>query len=111
MMAHNCHAACCTVPVPPEMLMCRKHWYMVPPVLRRQVWRAYRRGQCDDKRPSAAWCLVADMAVAHVAALEGRQKVGLTFMAAFFPTSKATVRIIKCHCPPGAYPCECDPPR
>lgn len=104
-VAHHCHAEGCTVPVPPEMLMCRKHWYMVPPVLRKQVWASYRRGQCNDLKPSAAWCLVADMAVAHVAALEQRP-VRLTFTRAFFPT--ATVRVIKCHCQPGARYCECE---
>lgn len=82
---HYCHAAGCTTPVPPTLLMCRPHWYMVPAPLRRQVWREYRQGQCDDKRPSLAWCRAADQAVAYVAAAEERA-VGLTFEQAFFPT-------------------------
>jgi hypothetical protein len=27
------------------MLMCRRHWFMVPHPLRREVFRTYRRGQ------------------------------------------------------------------
>lgn len=35
--------------------MCWKHWNMVPRHLQWAVYRHYRKGQCDDKRPSAAW--------------------------------------------------------
>jgi len=58
------------MPVPPEMLMCRRHWFMVHPSLRRAVWATYRRGQCDDMRPSRAWLEAADAAIGYVAALE-----------------------------------------
>jgi hypothetical protein len=52
------------------MLMCRRHWYMVPYAIRRRVWDAYRPGQCDDKRPSKAWRQAADDAIAAVFAKE-----------------------------------------
>lgn len=53
--------------------MCRRHWRMVPIELQRAVWAAYRRGQCDDKRPSEAWHDAADAAIKFVAELESRQ--------------------------------------
>lgn len=63
LMLHRCHARKCTVHVPPEMLMCRRHWFMVPKGLRYRVWSTYRRGQCDDKRPSKEWHEAADAAI------------------------------------------------
>jgi hypothetical protein len=50
--------------------MCRPHWRMVPAALRAAVWKAYRPGQCDDKRPSEAWFVAADAAIAAVARAE-----------------------------------------
>jgi hypothetical protein len=55
MPAHTCHAINCYTPVPPQMLMCKRHWYMVPKSIREAVWANYRVGQCDDKAPSYAW--------------------------------------------------------
>jgi hypothetical protein len=71
-MTHVCHARGCDVPVPPEMLMCRAHWFRLPSKIRRAVWASYREGQCDDKRPSEAWHKAADAAIALVAVLEGK---------------------------------------
>jgi hypothetical protein len=70
MSAHHCHARGCRVPTEPEMLMCLRHWRMVPRDLQRRVWATYRHGQCDDKRPSQAWHEAADAAIAAVAAKE-----------------------------------------
>lgn len=56
--------------VKPEMLMCLRHWRMVPRAIQRQVWATYRPGQCDDKNPSEAWHAAADAAIAAVAAKE-----------------------------------------
>lgn len=69
-MSHHCHAKSCTVTVRPEMLMCRRHWAMVPPLLQRAVWRSYRPGQCNDKSPSKAWHTAADAAIERVADIE-----------------------------------------
>lgn len=63
-MKHTCHARGCEVEVPPEMLMCRRHWFQVPVGIRRRVWAAYRLGQCDlDPMPSRAWVDAATEAV------------------------------------------------
>jgi len=42
-MDHECPANGCTAPVDITMLMCSKHWYMVPKPLRNAVWRAWAR--------------------------------------------------------------------
>jgi len=64
--AHRCHARFCETPTKPEMLMCLKHWRMVPKVLQHEVWLHYRPGQCDDKEPSNAWHEAADAAIEAV---------------------------------------------
>lgn len=68
---HHCHARGCNVLVKPEMLMCLRHWRMVPADLQKQIWATYRRGQCDDKQPSEAWHQAADAAIGAVASREG----------------------------------------
>ena len=71
-MEHTCHARGCKVPVKPELLMCLRHWRMVPKRIQRAVWKHYREGQCDDKNPSYEWHHAADAAIASVAELEER---------------------------------------
>jgi hypothetical protein len=64
---HFCHLRPhCRTPVPPEKLLCPPHWAMVPTRLKREIWRHYREGQCDDKRPSRAWHAAADAAIKAV---------------------------------------------
>jgi hypothetical protein len=58
--------------VPPEMLMCKVHWFKVPAVIRERVWQTYRTGQCDDKNPSVEWMAAADAAIGFIAKLEGK---------------------------------------
>lgn len=73
MSAHTCHAAGCTVRVPPQMFMCRSHWAMVPADLQWAVLAAYRPGQERlDPRPSAAYTAAHKRAVNAVALREGR---------------------------------------
>jgi hypothetical protein len=50
--------------------MCPRHWSMVPGALQSKVWRHYRPGQCDDKRPSSDWLAAADKAIRHVREVE-----------------------------------------
>lgn len=69
---HHCHATGCEIPVPPRMLMCKRHWLWVHPLLRKEVFRTYRPGQCDDKQPSEEWRTAAFAAVGYVALREGR---------------------------------------
>lgn len=63
---HTCHVPHCGKTVPPERLMCLAHWRMVPASLKRGVWTHYRRGQCDDKQPSAQYVAAAREAIAAV---------------------------------------------
>lgn len=37
----RCQAVDCITPVKSEMLMCRKHWFMVPSDIRSRVWQAW----------------------------------------------------------------------
>jgi hypothetical protein len=69
-VTHHCHARGCLVATKPEMLMCLKHWRMVPRDIQRRVWGTYRVGQCDDKDPSEEWRVAADAAIAAVATRE-----------------------------------------
>jgi hypothetical protein len=71
-MTHHCHARACTKSVPPEMLMCRGHWFRLPSKIRRAVWKTYRDGQCDDMSPSLEWHEAADAAIGFLAVLEDR---------------------------------------
>lgn len=67
---HLCHAKNCAIPVPPKMLMCLRHWYMVPRAIRVQVWKHYRPGQEVDKQPSREYLTVMKQAIEAVAAKE-----------------------------------------
>lgn len=69
---HECHAVGCNVEVPPAMLMCRRHWYMVPKPLRDRVWATYRSGQEKTKDPSDGYMVAHHLAVAAVAEREGK---------------------------------------
>ena len=72
MSYHRCHARRCDVPVSPQKLMCSRHWKLVPLRIQQLVCRNYRAGQCDDKKPSAAWLQAAMMAIKAVADAEKR---------------------------------------
>lgn len=73
-MSHHCHAAACKRSVPPEMLMCYRHWKMVPRALQLAVWRTYRDGQCEDLDISHSYAEAAKAAVMAVAVKEGVDK-------------------------------------
>ena len=66
-MTHICHAHQCSVPVPPAMFMCKKHWYALRKPLRDAVWATYRPGQEVDKRPSMAYLAVQQWAIGELA--------------------------------------------
>ena len=73
MSEHLCHAKGCRTPVAPELLMCKRHWKMVPFVIKRAVNRYYVPGQCDlNPMPSLQWHGAATAAINAVADLEGR---------------------------------------
>lgn len=71
-MAHTCHAVGCERSVPPQMLMCKPHWFKVPLQLRNRVWATYQDGQCDTFDPTSDYCKAAKAAVIAVAEKEGR---------------------------------------
>jgi hypothetical protein len=71
MPRHLCHAYMCDREVPPKLLMCLKHWRMVPQDIQRLVWRYYRPGQEIDKRPTAKYLEVMAMAITAVREKEG----------------------------------------
>lgn len=68
---HVCHAEGCTMEVPPRMLMCRRHWRMVPRSLQDAVWATYVRGQEVRKDPTAENLKAARAAIDYVANREG----------------------------------------
>ena len=71
-MGHHCHATGCTKEVPPEMFMCKKHWFSLPKILRDRVWKYYRPGQCDDREISLEYSMAAQNAIKFIAAKEGK---------------------------------------
>jgi len=71
-MKHLCHAVGCTVEVPPKLLMCKAHWYMVPGDLRRRVWATYVKGQEIRKDPSPDYFDAAQAAIDAVRDIEER---------------------------------------
>ncbi len=70
-MSHRCHAEDCKVEVPPKMLMCLRHWRMVPRALQNAIWEHYRAGQEVDKRPTKEYMIVQKCAVLYVGIKEG----------------------------------------
>lgn len=72
---HHCHADGCNVPVPPKMMMCKRHWFMVPKALRDRVWATYVPGQERRKDPTPEYMEAQRAAVRAVAEKEGRANV------------------------------------
>ncbi len=66
-MKHHCHAYGCQLPVPPRMFMCRKHWGMLDRRLQLAIWRYYRPGQENDKKPSVQYLAVQQYAIGKLA--------------------------------------------
>lgn len=49
--------------MPPRVFMCAAHWYMLPRVLRKNVWRAYFEGQEIRKDLSPEYLEAAQAAI------------------------------------------------
>lgn len=56
---HHCHWPDCPTLVAPALWGCRKHWYMLPPVLRSRIWAAYKIQQELTLSPSPEYIAVA----------------------------------------------------
>jgi hypothetical protein len=69
-MSHRCHALGCNKEIPPKLLMCLRHWRMVPERLQAEIWRTYRPGQEIDKMPSEAYMEAQRAAISAVAERE-----------------------------------------
>jgi hypothetical protein len=68
---HRCHFVGCGQVVPPEMLGCKRHWFMVPVGMRKRVLASYTAGQCSDRaRIKPAWVQAANAAIEYVLQLE-----------------------------------------
>ena len=72
---HACHWPGCTAQVAPAMWGCKTHWFKLPAHLRSRIWQAYRAGQEDDKRPSAAYLAAARDVQAWIEATHGRSLI------------------------------------
>lgn len=57
------------------MLMCRKHWYMLPKRMRDLVWALYRPGQEITKDPSRSYLEHTRTCIDYVADKEGIPRV------------------------------------
>ena len=64
---HTCHWPGCERHVPPSIWGCKQHWFTLPKPLRDRIWRAYRPGQEDDKRPSETYMEAAHAVQAWIA--------------------------------------------
>lgn len=71
MSNHVCHATGCDTQVPPRMLMCRKHWFMVPREIQAQVWAKYVLGQEIRKDPTPEYLEAMIEAIRAVEKKEG----------------------------------------
>lgn len=74
-MRHTCHAIGCDREVPPRLLMCARHWRMVPTPLQAKVWVHYVPGQEVRKDPTRAYLEAASAAIKAVAEREGYRTV------------------------------------
>lgn len=68
-MGHKCHARGCAKEVAPRLLMCFRHWKLVPYALQKAVWDEYVPGQEIRKDPTLEYITAAHAAIDHVAAL------------------------------------------
>ena len=68
---HTCHARGCEKAVPRKMLMCGRHWAMVPTDLKLAVWAVYVPGQEERMNPTDEYLKVSNLAIEAVAKMEG----------------------------------------
>lgn len=77
-MTHRCPVEPCTRRVPDTMLMCARHWRMVPKAIQRRVWATWHaRQHAGDDHPDAVKrhreaCALAVAAVRKPPAVEAR---------------------------------------
>lgn len=69
-MEHYCHAVDCSKEVPPKMLMCSRHWFMLPKSIRDKIWINYIPGQEVKKNPTKEYLVVMKEAINFVSRSE-----------------------------------------
>lgn len=69
---HSCHATGCRTAIPPDLFMCKYHWFLLKREMRAAIWRTYRPGQCDDWNISQAYSDAAKQAIIYIAGIEGK---------------------------------------
>ena len=69
----RCAALECQATVPSRILMCRRHWSLVPVLIRNRVWAHYRKGQEHGgaPTPSAEYFAAVRDAIRAVDAAKG----------------------------------------
>jgi hypothetical protein len=71
---HECHAKGCSRQVPPALLMCARHWKMVPRNIQKAIWTHYQTGQeKGESRPTPEYMQAFKAAVDAVAQVESKQ--------------------------------------
>lgn len=68
---HRCAARGCTVQCPATLLMCGKHWRLVPSTIQARIYRHYRKGQTIGTA-TTEYLSAMHAAIDAVAAREGR---------------------------------------
>lgn len=56
---HHCHWPGCNKRVPAAVWGCKRHWFLLPRVLRNRIWDTFRPGQEVSKTPSAEYVAAA----------------------------------------------------
>jgi hypothetical protein len=85
MSGHHCHAFGCTTPCRPTLLMCARHWSMVPKDIQAEVYSTYKKGQCDTKTPSRDWIKASLKARLSVAQQEKHEN-GINYCTSMLKT-------------------------
>lgn len=73
---HDCPVDGCAAQVPRSMLMCARHWRLVPDALQSAVYRQWRRRQRDDDGAMADHLQACENAIAHVENRQPRELFG-----------------------------------
>ncbi len=63
MSEHACHNPNCGKPIPPHLVSHSSAWFALPKKLRDDIWRTYRAGQEDDKRPTMTYIDALDACI------------------------------------------------
>lgn len=72
---HHCYATGCPTRIALSLLMCPRHWRMVPKAIQKRVWATYQEGQelPNGPAPTTEYWLAVAAARDAVAEIEHRQ--------------------------------------